>query len=156
MTPDIFMRRAIDMAEAAILHGQSPFGCVIVRDHRIIAAAHNQVWRDHDPTAHAEVVAIRRAAVKLGTINLAGCDLFSTCEPCPMCASAIHWANVSRVCFGASIADAAGVGFSELDIPIADLYAQGRSPVALLPRQLSAECAALFDRWKRLGRGRAY
>lgn len=150
------MRRALDMAEAGMLRGQSPFGCIIVRDSRIIAEAHNQVWRDCDPTAHAEVIAIRRAAVKLGTIDLTGCDLYSTCEPCPMCASAIHWAKISRVCYGASIADAATAGFSELEVPIADVYSRGRSPVVILPRHLSADCAALFDRWKRLGRARTY
>lgn len=146
----------MDQAAVAITRGQSPFGCVIVRENRLVAEAHNQVWRDRDPTAHAEIVAIRRAATRLGTIDLSGCVLFSTCEPCPMCASAIHWAKISRVCYGASIADAACAGFSELRVNIEDFYARGSSPVEILSRVLPEECAALFARWKHESRARAY
>ena len=79
-----------------------------------MAATHNTVWRDLDPTAHAEVNCIRSAAKALQTISLSGCEMYSTCEPCPMCLSAIHWSKIDRVVFGATIADAAAAGFCEL------------------------------------------
>lgn len=143
------MRLAIDEARSAIARGQSPFGCVIVCDDRLVATGHNQVWLTTDPTAHAEVVAIRRACFRLAAIDLSGCDLYSTCEPCPMCASAIHWAKVSRVHYGAAIADAQQAGFSELLVSMNDLYTRGVSRVSLMPRLLTDQCAALFDEWKR-------
>ena len=149
------MSYAIAQARAAIAAGQSPFGAVIVRNDRIIAAGHNHVWADTDPTAHAEVVCIRNAGRALGTIDLAGCEMYSTCEPCPMCASAIHWANLDAVHFGARIADAEAAGFRELTMPIERLYAEGRSRVRTHADVMRAQCAALFDEWKRAS-GRAY
>src|SRR6478735_8631279 len=114
MTEEDYMRVAIRKAQDGIAIGQSPFGSVIVQNDQVVAATHNTVWRDTDPTAHAEVNCLRAAARSLATIDLRGCTLYSTCEPCPMCLSAIHWAKVDRVVFGATIADAAGAGFAEL------------------------------------------
>src|SRR5947199_8683101 len=114
MSEQEFMRLAIQKAQEGIACGQSPFGSVIVRAGDVVAATHNTVWRDGDPTAHAEVNCIRRAATALGTIFLNGCTMYSTTEPCPMCLSATHWAKIARVVYGASIADAAAAGFCEL------------------------------------------
>src|SRR6516165_9769852 len=113
MTDADYMRLAIRKAQESIAAGQSPFGAVIIKDGEVVAATHNTVWRDSDPTAHAEVNCIRAAASALRLIDLSGCEMYSTCEPCPMCLSAIHWARIDRVVFGATIADAALAGFNE-------------------------------------------
>jgi len=107
MDDTAFMRAAIAKARDGIRAGQTPFGAAVVHGGRVLVAAHNTVWRDTDPTAHAEVGALRQAARLLRRIDLAGCDLFTTCEPCPMCLVATHWAKVDRVVFGATIEDAA-------------------------------------------------
>jgi guanine deaminase len=156
MSEDDLMRRAIAATREGIAHGQSPFGAIIVKAGEIVAATHNTVWRDTDPTAHAEVNCLRRAALTLATIDLKGCTLYSTCEPCPMCAAAIHWAKVDRVVFGATIDDAASAGFSELRIPAAKLAAMGGSPLSVEGGLLREECAALFDEWKKSGKARSY
>ncbi|MGH9418070.1 MAG: nucleoside deaminase [Terriglobales bacterium] len=152
------MREAIAVARAGMAAGQSPFGCAI-RGARgeaaLLAAAHNQVWARCDPTAHAEINAIRAAAQRLGSVHLAGCTLYSTCEPCPMCLAAIHWAQIARVVYGAAIADAAAVGFNELRIPAAELVRLGGSPLAVDAGCLAADCRALFTDWRAAG-GRAY
>ena len=145
------MKVAIDKTREGIAAGQSPFGSVIVKDGEVVAATHNTVWRDTDPTAHAEVNCLRPAAQALGTIDLTGCTLYSTCEPCPMCLAAIHWAKVDRVVFGASIDDAAGAGFCELHVAAGTLAEMGRSPLKVEGGLLREECAALFDEWKQAG-----
>jgi tRNA(Arg) A34 adenosine deaminase TadA len=156
MTDEDYMRLAIQKTQEGIAAGQSPFGSVIVREGEVVAATHNTVWRDTDPTAHAEVNCIRRAAAALQTIFLHGCTLYSTTEPCPMCLSAIHWAKIDRVVFGATIADAAAAGFCELFVGAKALAEMGRSPLRVESGLLRAECAALFDDWKKAGLGRAY
>jgi guanine deaminase len=90
-----------------------PFGAVIVQKGRVMAKAHNRVISAHDPTAHAEILAIRKAAKKLGRFNLSDCAIYSTCEPCPMCLSAIHWAKMKKLYFGCSRKDAARIGFDD-------------------------------------------
>jgi guanine deaminase len=147
MDHERWMKLAIEQAERSIALGQSPFGSVIVRRNELVAAAHNEVWKTTDPSCHAEVNTIRKASAALGTINLAGGVLYSTCEPCPMCASAIHWANLDAVCYGATIADAKDAGFSELEMPIEELYSRGGSKVKILPRVMPQECANLFPKW---------
>jgi guanine deaminase len=151
-----FMRQAIAMGRAGIAAGQSPFGSVIARDGRVIAEAHNTVWRDLDPTAHAEINGIRAAASRLKTIDLSGGTLYSTCEPCPMCLAACHWAKLDRVVFGARIADPTAAGFSELPIAAADLARLGRSPMQVEEGLLREECAALFDEWRQAGNAKPY
>jgi guanine deaminase len=145
------MRLAIRIAREGIAAGQSPFGAVIVKDGEVVAAAHNTVWRDGDPTAHAEVNCIRRAAAELKTIFLHGCTIYSTTEPCPMCLSAIHWSKMERVLYGASIADATAAGFCELAVPAKTLVEMGKSPLRVESGLLSAECAALFEEWRAAG-----
>lgn len=155
-----WMRRAIAAARAGIAAGQSPFGAAIVRtrgggEGELLAACHNEVWARTDPTAHAEINAIREAAARLGGIDLSGCTVYTTCEPCPMCAAAIHWARLDAVIYGAAIADAAAAGFHELRLPAARLYEYGGSPVRILGGCLEEECRALFAEWRRAG-GAAY
>jgi tRNA(Arg) A34 adenosine deaminase TadA len=145
------MRLAIETTREGIAAGQSPFGAVIVKDGKVVAATHNTVWRDTDPTAHAEVNCLRRAAQALETIDLKGCTLYSTCEPCPMCLAAIHWSKVDRVVFGASIDDAAEAGFCELLVAATTLAEMGRSPLRVDGGLLRAECAGLFSEWKEAG-----
>jgi tRNA(Arg) A34 adenosine deaminase TadA len=156
MNESVFMRMAIRTAQEAIAAGQSPFGSVIVRAGEVVAAAHNTVWRDSDPTAHAEVNCIRQAAAVLKTIFLHGCTLFSTTEPCPMCFSAIHWAKIDRVVYGATIADATAAGFCELHVDAKVLAELGKSPVRVDSGLLSAECADLFIQWQKAGLSRPY
>jgi tRNA(Arg) A34 adenosine deaminase TadA len=108
-----------------------------------------------DITAHAEMVAIQRACAAVGGIDLSGCVMYTTCEPCPMCASAIHWARIPRCVCGATIGDAAGAGFNELHLAARDVYRMGRSGVVLAEGVLREECAGLFAEWKRAA-GRGY
>lgn len=156
MTDADFLRQAIAAAREGIAAGQSPFGSVIVRDGVVIAAAHNTVWRDTDPTAHAEVNNIRAASRARGAIDLSDCTLYSTCEPCPMCLSAIHWARIHRVVYGAQIADAAAAGFSELRVPARELARMGGSSLVVEGGLLAEECRVLFDEFHRLSTGKTY
>src|SRR6266849_7863322 len=156
MTDVDYMRLAIRTAQEGIAGGQSPFGAVIIKDDEVIAATHNTVWRDSDPTAHAEVNCIRRAASTRKTISLGGCILYSTTEPCPMCLSAIHWAKIERVVYGASIADAAAAGFCELYVDAKVLAEMGKSPLRVESGLLREECAALFAQWQAAGMARPY
>ena len=98
---------------------------------------------------------LRAGAKAIGSIDLGGCVLYSTCEPCPMCLAAIHWAKIDRVVYGASIADAARAGFSELPVPAKELARMGKSRLIVEGPFLADECVALFDEWKR-ARGQAY
>jgi tRNA(Arg) A34 adenosine deaminase TadA len=156
MTEEDYMRLAIRKAQEGIAAGQSPFGSAIVRLGEVIAVTHNTVWRDGDPTAHAEVNCIRAAARELKTVFLHGCILYSTTEPCPMCLSSIHWAKIERVVFGATIADAQSVGFSELSVPAKTLAKMGNSPLKVEDGLLREECADLFKQWVKSGQAKPY
>lgn len=123
----VMMREAIALSIASVAEGGGPFGSVIVRNGVIVGRGANRVTRDNDPTAHAEVVAIRDACARLGTHQLEGCDLYASCEPCPMCLAACYWARPARVFHAATAADAAAVGFDDAFID-AEL---GRRPAAL-------------------------
>ena len=101
MNQESYMRQALAEAEAAMIEGELPIGCVVVKDGEIIARAHNERERSGDPTAHAEILALRRAAKRLGGWRLDGCTLYVTLEPCPMCAGAISQARLARLVFGA-------------------------------------------------------
>jgi len=112
--PDSFMTEAIRLADEAMRSNRGgPFGCVVVRRGRIIARGANNVVPANDPTAHAEVVAIREACRCLGTFRLDDCELYASCEPCPMCLAAIYWARIPRVYFANTRADAAAIGFDD-------------------------------------------
>jgi guanine deaminase len=151
MTEADLMKLAIEKTREGIAAGQSPFGSIIVKGGEVVASTHNTVWQDTDPTAHAEVNCLRSAAKALQTIDLQGCTLYSTCEPCPMCLSAIHWAKVDRVVFGATIDDAANAGFCELHVAAESLAEMGRSPLVVEGGLLREECSALFSEWKKAG-----
>lgn len=142
-----FMSLAYEKAIEGLTNGQTPFGACIVKDGAVVACAHNVVWRTTDITAHAEVNAIRLACKALDTIELRGCVLYSTCEPCPMCFSAIHWAKIDRLVFGARIEDARHAGFSELGISNEQMKQLGGSPVVLDPEFDRVRQAGLFEMW---------
>ena len=108
-----FMRRAVELSAESMEHGGGPFGAVIVRDGKIVAEGTNNVTTGCDPTAHAEVTAIRRAAESLGNFDLAGCEIYTSCEPCPMCLGAIYWARLDRIWFANDRQDAARAGFDD-------------------------------------------
>ena len=121
-----FMQMAIDLSIENIDTGGGPFGAVIVRNGEVIATGANRVVPNADPTAHAEVMAIRNACTKLGTFQLNDCTIYSSCEPCPMCLSALYWAGVKRICYGNTKDDAKAIDFDDsfiydqLDLSYAD------------------------------------
>lgn len=111
---DKFMKIAISEARKGISAGHGgPFGCVIVKDGKIVGKGHNEVVKRNDPTCHGEVMAIRDACKNIGSFDLSGCDLYTTAEPCPMCAGAIMWANIKKVWYGCNIADTDSIGFRD-------------------------------------------
>jgi tRNA(Arg) A34 adenosine deaminase TadA len=145
-TPDKqFMRLAINKAMESVEAGGSPFGACIVKEGKVVASVHNVVWQTTDITAHAEVHAIREACVELGVIDLQGCTVYTTTEPCPMCFSAIHWAHCDSIVFGTSISDALAAGFRELTISNEQMKSLGGSEVEIEGGFLREECQALFE-----------
>lgn len=156
LTDKSAMELAIRRTMAGIRKGQSPFGCCITRAGRLLSVCHNTVWQDTDPTRHAEVNAIQKACRKLGTIDLSGCTLYATCEPCPMCFSAAHWARVSRVVYGASIKDAQQAGFNEIRLRVHELRKLSGNEMELVSGFMREECKKVFTVWKKLARGKAY
>ena len=147
MTPTELMQLAIDKCREGITAGQSPFGCAIAKGDEIIAVCHNTVVATTDITAHAEINALRLGCQQVGDIFLEDCIVASTCEPFPMCMSALHWARVPKVYFGATIADAETAGFSELQLAAAEIVRIGGSLVELESGLLANECMSLFDEW---------
>ena len=142
------MKRAIELAvENVRLERGGPFGAVIVRDGVIVAEGYNVVTSSCDPTAHAEVTAIRRACAALGSFHLGGCEIYTSCEPCPMCLGAIYWAHLDRIYFGCTHTDAAGAGFDdsaiyqEMRLPLT----ARRIPIVGMDRDSAMEA---FDAWK--------
>src|SRR5574344_1073568 len=147
MTKEELMRKAIELSEENVANGGGPFGAVIARGGEIIATGVNRVTANCDPTAHAEVSAIRAAAQKLGTFNLSGCDIYSSCEPCPMCLGAIYWARLDRLFYGNTKADAARIGFDdafiykELALPLSERTLRAE-------QLLGKEAIATFEAWE--------
>ena len=147
MTADEAMRRAIEVAMAGVEAGfGGPFGSVIVRDGQIVGRGENRVTSSNDPTAHAEIVAIRDACRTLGTHVLEGCDIYCSCEPCPMCLSAIYWARVRHVYFACGRTDAAAAGFDDEWIyrEVALPHPERTIPITQLLRD---EALATFQAW---------
>ena len=151
-----YMRLAIKKALSGVKAGQTPFGACIVKNGKIIICAHNVVWKKTDITSHAEVNAIREACKKLKTVDLSGCTIYSTCEPCPMCFSAIHWAKISKIYFGTGIKDAKNMGFSELDISNTTMKKLGKSPVKIVSNFLKDESMMVFKTWKNQKKKKLY
>lgn len=147
-----FLREALNLAREGMAKGAGgPFGCIIVRDGLIVGSGHNRVLETNDPTAHAEVVAIRDACSKLNAFQLDGCTVYSTCEPCPMCLGAIYWARPARLVFSATRDHAASIGFDdafiyhELELP-----AENRS---MRTEQIHLpEIFDLMQEWENLGK----
>jgi guanine deaminase len=156
LDPADLMRLAVAKCREGLATGESPFGCAIAVGDRVVAVAHNRVLSTTDITAHAEINALREACRETGDIHLAGAVVATTCEPCPMCAAALHWARVGHVYFGATIADAADAGFNEMPVPAAEIVRLGGSRYSLHADLLAAECCALFAEWRRSANPRTY
>ena len=141
------MKRAVELSIGSVNGGGGPFGAVIAREGEIIAEASNSVTIDNDPTAHAEVNAIRRAARKLGSFDLSGCEIYTSCEPCPMCLGAIYWSHIDKIYYANTRKDAAEIGFDddfiyqEIDLPLE----KRRKPIEEFMR---SEALEAFELWK--------
>lgn len=146
-TPEDYMREAIALSRDNIhVHGGGPFGAVVVKDGQIIGRGRNQVTTANDPTAHAEVMAIREACQNLGAFSLQGCEIYSSCEPCPMCLSAIYWARIEKIYYGNTQSDAAYIDFDD-----AFLYKEVKLPrheraIPIVPL-LRDEAVTVFEEW---------
>lgn len=147
MTDREYMRRAIGLSIDNVKNGGGPFGAVIVKDGEIVATGVNRVTANNDPTAHAEVTAIRNACQKVGSFKLEGCTIYTSCEPCPMCLSAIYWAGIKEIYYGNTKIDADRIGFGdnfiyeELEKP----YAERAIPIKPLMREEALEA---FRNWE--------
>ena len=143
-----FLELAIEEAMKGMEAGEGgPFGCVIVKDNQVLVKAHNRVLCTNDPTAHAEVVAIREACNALNDFQLTGCTVYASCEPCPMCMGALYWARPERIVFAASKQDAAAAGFDdsfiyeEIELP----HAERQIPFIHV---IHPEAGSVFEKWK--------
>ncbi|AGB28524.1 MULTISPECIES: nucleoside deaminase [Prevotellaceae] len=150
MNQEELMRRAIALSEKSVRQGGGPFGAVIAREGVVVAEASNSVTLDHDPTAHAEVNAIRAACTRLRSFDLSGCEIYCSCEPCPMCLGAIYWARLDRIYYANDRKAAAGIGFDDDFIyeEIGRPLAQRHCPIQPL---LPEEGRRAFDLWRDKG-----
>jgi guanine deaminase len=147
MSHEAFMRDAIQLSLEGVRSGRGgPFGCVVVRGGRVVGRGSNQVTSTCDPTAHAEIVAIRDACKALGTFQLDDCTIYASCEPCPMCLSAIYWARIPAAYYGNSRQDAAAIGFDDEFIYQQIPLPVGERQVSMKPL-LCAEAKVAFDEW---------
>lgn len=146
---DTNMQKALEQAIYGYVHKEGgPFGALIIdKDGNVLSCTNNQVLINHDPTAHAEIQAIREAASKLGTHNLSGCTLYTDCEPCPMCLSAIIWANIKKVYYGCTKKDADKIGFRD-DMIYEYLNGNNQDMLTLIPLDRD-ECVRVFREYKR-------
>jgi guanine deaminase len=145
---DDFLTAAIDLAREGMRNNLGgPFGAVVVKDGQIIGRGCNQVTSANDPTAHAEILAIRDACHNLNTFSLAGCEIYASCEPCPMCLAAIYWARIERVYYGCTSSDAAAIDFCDQLIRDELLLPSDARQVQLIPLR-RAEALAVFDKWR--------
>ena len=143
------MRRAIAMSRRAIRTNRGfPFGAVIVKGGEVVAEAHNTVLSDNDPTAHAEINAIRAASAKLGTFSLEGCEIYASGEPCPMCLAAIYWSRLGRIYYANRKQDARRIGFSD-DSFYRELALPPHRRRVPMSRLLGDEAVAVFDEWNK-------
>ncbi len=141
------MRQSIKLAVENIRDGGGPFGAVIVKDGKVVATGVNRVTANNDPTAHAEVQAIRAACDKLGTFKLDGCEIYSSCEPCPMCLGAIYWAHIEKIYYGAGQHDADDIGFSD-EFIYKELAKDKNERSVPAERLLNEEALEPFNVWK--------
>ena len=144
------MQEAIKLAEAGLQDGRGgPFGCVVVRRGQVVGRGSNRVTSANDPTAHAEVTAIRDACTHLQTFQLTDCELYTSCEPCPMCLSAIYWARIPTVYYGNTRADAAAIGFDDDFIYQQVALPPGQRTIKMTPL-LRDQALAAFKDWTNL------
>lgn len=141
------MRKAIELSIENVKNGGGPFGAVIVKDGEIVATGVNRVTANHDPTAHAEVSAIRVACQKLGTFDLSGCEIYTSCEPCPMCLGAIYWAHLDKIYYGNNKTDAARIGFDDSFI-YDELALERKDRNKAMEELLPDEAIAAFQAWE--------
>lgn len=148
MKQEDFMREAIRLSIENVKNGGGPFGAIIVKEGEIIATGVNRVTDSCDPTAHAEVSAIRAAATKLQTFNLSGCEIYTSCEPCPMCLGAIYWARLDKIYYGNNKSDAKEIGFDDSFIydELALRPENRKLPSEIL---LHKEAIKAFDAWRK-------
>ena len=137
----------IALSEESVRTGGGPFGAVIVKDGVIVSEASNSVTLDHDPTAHAEVNAIRKATQKLGTFDLEGCEIYTSCEPCPMCLGAIYWAHLDRIYYANDRKDAARIGFDD-DFIYKEIAVKPQERHKQMEVLLSEEAKEAFQMWE--------
>lgn len=146
-THEMFMRRAIELAQKGVDENLGgPFGCVIVKDGEIIGEGFNQVTSTNDPTAHAEVVAVRDACKNLGSFQLAGCSVYTSCEPCPMCLGAIYWARPAQIFFAGTREDAAAAGFDD-ELFYSEVEEPNDQRQLKMVSILREESRMVFQRW---------
>jgi guanine deaminase len=155
MSSEDFMRRAIALSVENARSGRGPFAALVVRDEQVLAEGTNRVTDNNDPTAHAEIVAIRGACARLQSFELAGCDLYSSCEPCPMCLGAIYWARPVRIFYANTREDAAAIGFDDDFIyrELAAPLAQRKIPMTQIMRQEALEA---FRTWEKNPKKKMY
>ena len=142
-----FMRKAIELSVENVKNGGGPFGAVIVKGDEIVATGVNRVTAHNDPTAHAEVSAIREACRRLGTFDLSGCEIYTSCEPCPMCLGAIYWAHLDKIYYGNNKDDAADIGFDDSFI-YEELALPRQNRKKAMEELLPEEAIAAFDLWR--------
>jgi guanine deaminase len=148
MTNLAAMREAIRLALEGVHAGSGgPFGAVVFRDDAIVGRGQNRVTSTNDPTAHAEVVAIRDACQRLGTFDLRGCEMYASCEPCPMCLAATYWARIDRLYFGCSASDAAELGFDD-EVIRRELVSPLDARTLQAAQLLRDEALVAFDAWR--------
>ena len=147
MNDEDFMQVAIEKARYGVQNGQSPFGACVVKNGEVISSGSNTVWKDGDITAHAEIKAIRKACKKLNSVDLSGCIVYSTCEPCPMCFTACYWARISKIVYGARIKDAKGFGFNEMLVSNEQMKSLGKSKIEIKGDILRDKCIEVFKQW---------
>ena len=142
-----FMREAVRLSRESVENGGGPFGAVIVKDGKIVAGSSNSVTLENDPTAHAEVSCIRKACKVLGTFDLSGCDIYTSCEPCPMCLGAIYWAHLDRIFYANDRKDAGAIGFDddfiyeEMEKP----FEERRTPLIQILRSEGLQVFRMWD-----------
>jgi len=141
-----FMLRAIELSISSAKDTGGPFGCVIVKDDKIIAEGSNKVTFSNDPTAHAEIVAIREACKKLNTFNLSGCDLYASCEPCPMCLSAIYWSHVDNIFYANTREDAKKINFDD-SLIYSEISKKNEDRKIPIKQMLRDEALKAFEIW---------
>ena len=140
------LSKAIEIAKMNVEDGGGPFGAVIVKDGKIISTGANSVTGNNDPTAHAEVLAIRQAAQKLGTWNLEGCELYTSCEPCPMCMGAVYWAHLDKVYYACDHKDARNAGFDDSHI-YSELKKNPKDRKLPIIQEMREEGLGAFKKW---------